>query len=87
MPSRKPIRANISITRNPAPSETPRSPIAGHTTSWDSTAATSRESPKHSARVASTVATTNAVSAESEPTTTEGRAGPWVNTVFQVPQP
>ena len=62
-------------------------PADGQTRACDSTAATTSDSVKHSTRVASTVATTNVVSAAMDPSTADERDGPWVNTVFQVPQP
>ena len=45
------------------------------------------EMPKQSARVANTVIATNIVRAESDPAIADSLEGPWVNTVFQVPQP
>jgi hypothetical protein len=56
-------------------------PADGQTRACASTPATTSDSVKHSTRVASTVATTELVSAATDPRTSDERDGPWVNAV------
>ena len=71
----------------PPPTDEASSESAGHTTVWDSVVAKSSETPTYRASVTSTVTTTNRDIASSDPSTDVVRDGPWVKTVFQVPQP
>ncbi|PSK61284.1 hypothetical protein B0E53_06821 [Micromonospora sp. MH33] len=85
--STAPSMAHIVAMSQPAPIPVSRSPAAGQVTGCASADAMSRLATAPTANTASTTASAAAARVSSLPAYTSSRVGPWVSTVFQVPQP
>ncbi len=72
---------------SPVPNASARSASGGMSSGWDSTAASTLDTPRSITAVASTTPMTVSARVIRVPPKAATRPGPWVITVFQVPQP